>query len=244
MPIFQKKKVFLYPVCSVHFIDRCNTAINRRDRFRRRRYYNRAGRCRHFHILLRRIYYRRTKKSRCQHPVYGTDLLCYGIRNPVLYYRRMPDRWDPAGHRQSHMAEHPRTGNTGNSSLQYQSGKGYQTCRPHAYINLRSTGTSDCHSHRMLRVQRKLHMEQHYRNRLDCDSSNNRYHARKQHGQSTQVILLRPLIIRNEPLHHPLGQCLTIGADHETALVESILYIAQLHKNGSRCGLQQYVEVA
>lgn len=29
----------------------------------------------------------------------------------------MPDRWDPAGHRQSHMAEHPRTGNTGNSSL-------------------------------------------------------------------------------------------------------------------------------
>lgn len=73
-------------------------------------------------------------------------------------------------------------------------------------------------------------MEQHYRNRLDCDSSNNRYHARKQHGQSTQVILLRPLIIRNEPLHHPLGQCLTIGADHETALVESILYIAQLHK--------------
>ena len=115
---------------------------------------------------------------------------------------------------------------------------------PHGYINLRSTGTSDCHSHRMLRVQRKLHMEQHYRNRLDCDSSNNRYHARKQHGQSTQVILLRPLIIRNDPLHHPLGQCLTIGADHETALVESILYIAQLHKNGSRCGLQQYVEVA
>lgn len=230
MMLFSRKKVFLYPVCSVHFIDRCNTAINRRDRFRRRRYYNRAGRCRHFHILLRRIYYRRTKKSRCQHPVYGTDLLCYGIRNPVLYYRRMPDRWDPAGHRQSHMAEHPRTGNTGNSSLQYQSGKGYQTCRPHAYINLRSTGTSDCHSHRMLRVQRKLHMEQHYRNRLDCDSSNNRYHARKQHGQSTQVILLRPLIIRNEPLHHPLGQCLTIGADHETALVESILYIAQLHK--------------
>ena len=62
-------------------------------------------------------YIRRTKKSRCQHPVYGTDLLCYGIRNPVLYYRRMPDRWDPAGHRQSHMAEHPRTSNTGNSSL-------------------------------------------------------------------------------------------------------------------------------
>lgn len=116
MLFFKEKKSF--SILFAVFISLIGaTLLNRRDRFRRRRYYNRAGRCRHFHILLRRIYYRRTKKSRCQHPVYGTDLLCYGIRNPVLYYRRMPDRWDPAGHRQSHMAEHPRTGNTGNSSL-------------------------------------------------------------------------------------------------------------------------------
>ena len=128
--------------------------------------------------------------------------------------------------------------------LQYQSGKGYQTCRPHAYIHLRSIGTSDRHNHRMLRIQRKLHMEQRYRNRPDCDGSDSSHPARKRHGQSAQVILLRPLIIRDKSFHHPLCQSLAVGADNETTLVERILDIAQFHKNGSRRGFQQYIKVA
>ena len=142
------------------------------------------------------------------------------------------------------MAEHPRTGNTGNGRFQYQSGKGNQTCRPHAYIHLRSIGTSDRHNHRMLRIQRKLHMEQRYWNRPDCDGSDSSHPARKRHGQSAQVILLRPLIIRDKSFHHPLCQSLAVGADNETTLVERILDIAQFHKNGSRRGFQQYIKVA
>ena len=183
-------------------------------------------------------------KPRCQHPVYGTDLLCHGIRNPILYYRRLSDRRHPTGNRRPCMAEHPRTGNTGNGRFQYQSGKGNQTCRPHAYIHLRSIGTSDRHNHRMLRIQRKLHMEQRYRNRPDCDGSDSSHPARKRHGQSAQVILLRPLIIRDKSFHHPLCQSLAVGADNETTLVERILDIAQFHKNGSRRGFQQYIKVA
>ena len=42
------------------------------------------------------------------------------------------------------------------------------------------------------------------------------------------------LVIFQEAFHQPFCECLTIGVYHQPTLIERILDIAQLHKNGSR----------
>ena len=86
MLFFKEKKVFLYPVCSVHFIDRCNTAINGRDRFRRRRYYNRAGLvAAAISIFSYGGYIIGVRKSRAVN-IPSTALTCYVMGFGTLFY--------------------------------------------------------------------------------------------------------------------------------------------------------------
>ena len=84
MMLFFKEKVFLYPVCSVHFIDRCNTAINRRDRFRRRRYYNRLVAAA-ISIFSYGGYIIGVRKSRAVN-IPSTALTCYVMGFGTLFY--------------------------------------------------------------------------------------------------------------------------------------------------------------
>ncbi len=44
------------------------------------------------------------------------------------------------------------------------------------------------------------------------------------------------LIVFQEAFHQPFGECLTIGIHHQPTLIERILDITQLHKDGSGSG--------
>ena len=51
------------------------------------------------------------------------------------------------------------------------------------------------------------------------------------------------LIVFQEAFHQPFGECLTIGIHHQPTLIERILDITQLHKDGSGSGMGKYVSV-
>ena len=56
--------------------------------------------------------------------------------------------------------------------------------------------------------------------------------------------LFRFFIIRDETLHHPLGQSLAVRTDYKTALVKSVLDISQFHEYGSGRSVGQHIEIA
>lgn len=49
------------------------------------------------------------------------------------------------------------------------------------------------------------------------------------------------LVVFQEAFHQPFGECLTIGIHHQPTLIERILDITQLHKDGSGSGMGKYV---
>ena len=49
------------------------------------------------------------------------------------------------------------------------------------------------------------------------------------------------LIVFQEAFHQPFGECLTIGIHHQPTLIERILDITQLHKDGSGSGMGKHV---
>ena len=53
--------------------------------------------------------------------------------------------------------------------------------------------------------------------------------------------LFLSLIISQKAFHQPFGECLTIGIHHQPTLIERILDITQLHKDGSGSGMGKYV---
>ena len=45
------------------------------------------------------------------------------------------------------------------------------------------------------------------------------------------------LVVFQEAFHQPFGECLTIGIHHQPTLIERIMDITQLHKDGSGSGM-------
>ena len=58
-------------------------------------------------------------------------------------------------------------------------------------------------------------------------------------GEVKMLFLL--LVVFQEAFHQPFGECLTIGIHHQPTLIERILDITQLHKDGSGSGMGKYV---